>query len=83
MNRMLLAETAVLVELETIRVVPLVLHRIVVSLLAFSASERHLDASSCSGHCSHLLIVEMLHREAVRCVSIWAHFSLRIQRHLY
>ena len=50
MKRMLLAELAVLVHLYTITGIFLVLHRIVVSLLAFVASERDLNS-----HIRHLL----------------------------
>ena len=46
-NSLLLAESAILLHFETVRVVLLVLHRIVVSLLAFVASECDLHA-----HCS-------------------------------
>lgn len=41
---MLLAETAILVELDTIGIVLLVLEGIVVSLLALGASQRDLNA---------------------------------------
>ena len=44
MERVLLAETAILVELDTIRIVLLVLEGIVISLLAFGASQRDLNA---------------------------------------
>ena len=47
MDSVLLAESAILLHFETVRVVLLVLHRVVVSLLAFVASERDLDS-----HCS-------------------------------
>jgi hypothetical protein len=43
-QRVLAAETAVLVELKTIGVVLLVLERVVVSLLAFGAGQSDLNA---------------------------------------
>ena len=43
-ERVLLAEPAILVELELVRGILLVLHRIVVSLLALIASQRHFYA---------------------------------------
>jgi hypothetical protein len=46
MNGMLSAESAVLPHLETIRVVLLVLHGVVVSLLALRAPQGDLDASA-------------------------------------
>ena len=42
-----LAESAILIHLQPVGVVLLVFHRVVVSLLAFVASERDLDS-----HCS-------------------------------
>jgi hypothetical protein len=42
MDGVLAAETAILLELNTIRIVLLVLERVVVSLLAFGASQRDL-----------------------------------------
>ena len=47
MNRVLSAEPAILLHFKTVGVVLLVFHRVVVSLLAFVASERDLDS-----HCS-------------------------------
>jgi hypothetical protein len=44
MQRMLLAETAILVHLKTIGIILLVLHRVVVSLLALCAGERYSNA---------------------------------------
>ena len=44
MQRMLLAETAILVHLKTIGIILLVLHRVVVSLLALRAGERYSNA---------------------------------------
>ena len=44
MQSMLFAEAAVLVHLETVGIVLLVLHRIVVSLLALRAGQRYLNA---------------------------------------
>ena len=52
MQSVLAAETAVFVELETIRVVLLVLHRVVVALFAFAACKSDLD----SHFFRHLLI---------------------------
>jgi hypothetical protein len=49
-ERVLLAEGAILVELETIGIVPLILHGIVVPLLALSARERNFNALSCGSH---------------------------------
>ena len=50
MNRVLLAESAILLHLKTVRVILLVLHGVVVSLLAFAASECDFHA-----HDRHLL----------------------------
>ena len=47
---LLLAESAILFQFDTVGVVLLVLHGVVVSLLAFVASERDLHS-----HCRHLL----------------------------
>ena len=47
MNGMLSAEPAILLHFQSVGVVLLVLHRVVVSLLALVASERDLDS-----HCS-------------------------------
>ena len=44
MQRMLLAETAILVHLKTIGIILLVFHRVVVSLLALCAGERYSNA---------------------------------------
>ena len=44
MGSVLAAEAAILVELDTIRSVLLVLHRVVVALLAFGAGKRDLDS---------------------------------------
>jgi len=46
MDSMLSAETAVLVHLQTIGIVLLVLHRVVISLLALRAGERYSNAHS-------------------------------------
>ena len=43
MGRMLLAETAVLVHLKTIRVVLFILDGVVIALFALAASQRHLN----------------------------------------
>ena len=43
-DSVLLAESAILLHLETIRVVLLVLHRVVVSLLALGASQSDFNA---------------------------------------
>ena len=50
MDGVLLAESAILLHLETIRVILLVLHGVVVSLLALRASQSDFDA-----HVRHLL----------------------------
>jgi hypothetical protein len=44
MQRMLLAETAILIHLKTVGIVLLVFHRVVISLLAFCAGERYSNA---------------------------------------
>jgi hypothetical protein len=41
MQRMLLAELAILVELQTIRIIFLVFIRLIIALLAFGASQRY------------------------------------------
>ena len=54
MSGMLLAETAVLMHLQTIGIVLLVLDGVVIALLAILAGERNLNALiRC--HCRHLL----------------------------
>ena len=58
---MLLAESAILLHLKAIGVILLVLHGVVVSLLAFVASERDLHS-----HCRHLLNFASLLGTAVR-----------------
>jgi hypothetical protein len=55
-KRVLAAETAVLVELQTIGVVLLVLERVVISLLAFGAGQSDLNA-----HC--MLLLKNIHQK--------------------
>ena len=54
-SRMLLAETAVLAHFDTVRIVALILHRIVIALLALRACHRDLHANTSSSHTRHLL----------------------------
>mgnify|MGYP003527864719 CR=1 FL=1 len=50
MSRMLLAETAVLAHFDTVRIVALILHRVVIALLALRAGQRDLHANTSSSH---------------------------------
>ena len=52
---MLLAETAVLAHFDTVRIVALILHRVVIALLALRAGQRDLHAHTSSSHTRHLL----------------------------
>ena len=54
-RRMLLAETAVLAHFDTVRVVALILHRVVIALLALRAGQCDLHANTSSSHTRHLL----------------------------
>ena len=54
MNRMLLAEGAILLQLDAIRGVLLVLHVVVVALLALRAGQTHLGTGGIC-HVGHLL----------------------------
>ena len=56
MNRMLFAETAIFPHLNTIRIVPLILHRVVVSLLALGTGQHDFHTYSCLRHTRHLLL---------------------------
>ena len=47
---MLLAETAVLAHFDTVRIVALILHRVVIALLALRAGQRDLHANTSSSH---------------------------------
>ena len=53
---MLLAETAVLAHFDTVRIVTLILHRVVIALLALHAGQRDLHANTSSSHTRHLLL---------------------------
>ena len=57
MNRVLLAETAVLAHFDTVRIVALILHRVVIALLALRAGQRDLHAHTSSSHTRHLLLL--------------------------
>ena len=56
MSRMLLAETAVLAHFNTVRIVPLILHRVVVSLLALGTGQHDFNTYTCLRHTRHLLL---------------------------
>ena len=56
MNRVLLAETAVFAHFDTVRIVALILHRVVITLLALRAGQRDLHAHTSSSHTRHLLL---------------------------
>ena len=56
MNRMLFAETAVFPHLNTIRIIPFILHRVVVPLLALGTGQHDFHTYSCLRHTRHLLL---------------------------
>ena len=56
MNRVLLAETAVFAHFDTVRIIALILHRVVIALLALRAGQRDLHAHTSSSHTRHLLL---------------------------
>ena len=56
MHGVLAAETTILVHLDAIRSILLVLHRVVVSLLAFVASQGDFHSCACSHIFRHLLV---------------------------
>lgn len=51
MNGVLLAGRTILLEFETIGIVPLILEAIVVSVLALGALKRHLESRGFDSHC--------------------------------
>ena len=58
-SRMLLAETAVLAHFDTVRIVALILHRVVIALLALRAGQRDLHANTSSSHVQDTSFSEM------------------------
>jgi hypothetical protein len=57
MNRVLAAEPAIFFHFESVRVIFLVLHRVVIALLAIGASQGDLVACACLSHGSILRLV--------------------------
>ena len=74
-GRMLLAETAVLAHFDTVRIVALILHRVVIALLALRAGQRDLHAHTSSSHTRHLLFRNAGKIDACQTCLIIVHYA--------
>lgn len=75
-GRMLLTETAVLAHFDTIRIVALILHRVVIALLALRAGQRDLHAHTSSSHTRHLLFRNAGKKHACQTCSLIVHYAV-------
>ena len=81
-NRVLLAETAVLAHFDTVRVVALILHRVVIALLALRAGQRDLHAHTSSSHTRHLLLKKRTSSVRQTCLHIVHPAAMLVNRFL-
>ena len=76
------AETAVLAHFDTVRVVALILHRVVIALLALRAGQRDLHAHTSSSHTRHLLLKKRTSSVRQTCLHIVHPAAMLVNRFL-